>query len=90
MTGSPNDRESEANIDLNEDTTGALQMNNPEFNRHPQSGYRMLRDSGPVVTLPGVIPSRANADAQLVDRIERVVKSAMGTAVNVEKQWVFL
>ena len=28
----------------------------------------MLRDSGPVVTLPGIIPSRANADAHLVGR----------------------
>ncbi len=68
MTGAPDDRESEANIGLNGDTAGGLQMNNPEFNRHPQSGYRMLRDSGPVVTLPGMIPSRANADAHLVGR----------------------
>ena len=68
MTGTPDDSEREANIGLNEDTTGGLPMNDPEFNRHPQSGYRMLRDSGPVVTLPGIIPSRANADAHLVGR----------------------
>ena len=51
MTGTPDDSESEANIGLNEDTTGGLPMNDPEFNRHPQSGYRMLRDSGPVVKI---------------------------------------
>ena len=73
MTGAPDDSESEANIDLNEDTTGGLPMNDPEFNRHPQSGYRMLRDSGPVVTLPGIVPSRANADAHLVGRHADVV-----------------
>ena len=50
MTGASDDRESEANIGPNGDTAGGLPMNDPEFNRHPQSGYRMLRDSGPVVT----------------------------------------
>jgi len=48
-------------------------MGDPELNRHPQPGYRMLRDSGPVVRLPGVIPSRANADAHLVGRHADVV-----------------
>jgi cytochrome P450 len=33
----------------------------------------MLRDSGPVMTLPGMIPSRANADAHLVGRHADVV-----------------
>ena len=73
MTGAPDDRESEANIGPNEDTADGLPMNDPEFNRHPQSGYRMLRDSGPVVTLPGIVPSRANADAHLVGRHADVV-----------------
>jgi len=48
-------------------------MGDPELNRHPQPGYRMLRDSGPVVRLPGVIPSRANAAAHLVGRHADVV-----------------
>ena len=52
---------------------GGFDMNDPELNRHPQTGYRMLRDSGPVVRLPGMIPSRANADAHLVGRHADVV-----------------
>jgi len=48
-------------------------MGDPELNRHPQPGYRMLRDSGPVVRLAGVIPSRASADAHLVGRHADVV-----------------
>ena len=73
MTGAPDDREHDANVGLNVEAEDGLQMNNPEFNRHPQPGYRMLRDSGPVMTLPGMIPSRANADAHLVGRHADVV-----------------
>ena len=73
MTEAPDDREHEADIGLNGEAEGGLQMNNPEFNRHPQPGYQMLRDSGPVMTLPGMIPSRANADAHLVGRHADVV-----------------
>ena len=73
MTGAPDDREHEANVGRNGEAEDGLQMNNPEFNRHPQSGYRMLRDSGPVMTLPGMIPSRANAAAHLVGRHADVV-----------------
>ena len=54
--------------DTGPESEGGFDMGDPELNRHPQPGYRMLRDSGPVVTLPGVIPSRANADAHLVGR----------------------
>mgnify|MGYP001408862236 FL=1 len=73
MTGAPDDREHDANVGLDVEADDGLQMNNPEFNRHPQPGYRMLRDSGPVMTLPGMIPSRANADAHLVGRHADVV-----------------
>ena len=73
MTGAPDDREHDANVGLDVEADDGLQMNNPEFNRHPQSGYRRLRDSGPVMTLPGMIPSRANADAHLVGRHADVV-----------------
>ena len=73
MTGAPDDREHDANVGLNVEAEDGLQMNNPEFNRHPQPGYRMLRDSGPVMALPGMIPSRANADAHLVGRHADVV-----------------
>ena len=73
MTGAPDDREHAANVGPNGEAEDGLQMNNPEFNRHPQPGYRMLRDSGPVMTLPGMIPSRANADAHLVGRHADVV-----------------
>ena len=73
MTGAPDDREHEANVGRNGEAEDGLQMNNPEFNRHPQPGYQMLRDSGPVMTLPGMIPSRANADAHLVGRHADVV-----------------
>ena len=73
MTGAPDDREHEVNVGLNGEAEDGLQMNNPEFNRHPQPGYRMLRDSGPVMTLSGMIPSRANADAHLVGRHADVV-----------------
>ena len=54
--------------DIGPESEGGFDMGDPGLNRHPQSGYRMLRDSGPVVTLPGMIPSRANADAHLVGR----------------------
>ena len=73
MTEAPDDREHDAGVGLNVEAEDGLQMNNPEFNRHPQPGYRMLRDSGPVMTLPGMIPSRANADAHLVGRHADVV-----------------
>jgi cytochrome P450 len=73
MTEAPDDREHDANVGLNVEAEDGLQMNNPEFNRHPQPGYRMLRDSGPVMTLSGMIPSRANADAHLVGRHADVV-----------------
>ena len=73
MTGAPDDREHDANVGLNVEAEDGLQMNNPEFNRHPQPGYRILRDSGPVMTLSGMIPSRANADAHLVGRHADVV-----------------
>ena len=54
--------------DTGPESENGFDMGDPELNRHPQPGYRMLRDSGPVVRLPGVIPSRANADAHLVGR----------------------
>ena len=73
MTGAPDDREHEANVGLDVEADDGLQMNNPEFNRHPQSGYRMLRDSGPVVTMPGMVPSRGNTDAHIVGRHADVV-----------------
>ena len=59
--------------DTGPESEGGFDMGDPELNRHPQPGYRMLRDSGPVVRLPGVIPSRANADAHLVGRHADVV-----------------
>ena len=59
--------------DTEPELENGFDMGDPELNRHPQPGYRMLRDSGPVVTLPGVIPSRANADAHLVGRHADVV-----------------
>ena len=59
--------------DTGPESENGFDMGDPELNRHPQPGYRMLRDSGPVVTLPGVIPSRANADAHLVGRHADVV-----------------
>ena len=59
--------------DTGPESENGFDMGDPELNRHPQSGYRMLRDSGPVVTVPGVIPSRANADAHLVGRHADVV-----------------
>ena len=42
--------------DTGPESEGGFDMGDPELNRHPQLGYRMLRDSGPVVRLPGVIP----------------------------------
>ncbi len=48
-----------------EDGAAIALTDDPELNRHPQTGYQMLRDSGPVVSLPGVIPSRADADTQV-------------------------
>ena len=59
--------------DTGPESENGFDMGDPELNRHPQPGYRMLRDSGPVVTMPGVIPSRANADAHLVGRHADVV-----------------
>ena len=59
--------------DTGPESENGFDMGDPELNRHPQPGYRMLRDSGPVVRLPGVIPSRANADAHLVGRHADVV-----------------
>jgi len=59
--------------DTGPESEGGFDMGDPELNRHPQPGYRMLRDSGPVVTVSGVIPSRANADAHLVGRHADVV-----------------
>jgi cytochrome P450 len=59
--------------DTGPESENGFDMGDPELNRHPQPGYRMLRDSGPVVRLPGVIPSRANADAYLVGRHADVV-----------------
>ena len=59
--------------DTGPESEDGFDMGDPELNRHPQLGYRMLRDSGPVVRLPGVIPSRANADAHLVGRHADVV-----------------
>jgi len=59
--------------DTGPESEGGFDMGDPELNRHPQPGYRMLRDSGPVVRLPGVIPSRANAAAHLVGRHADVV-----------------
>ena len=59
--------------DTGPESEGGFDMGDPELNRHPQPGYRMLRDSGPVVRLPGVVPSRANADAHLVGRHADVV-----------------
>jgi len=59
--------------DTGPESENGFDMGDPELNRHPQPGYRMLRDSGPVVRLPGVIPSRANADAPLVGRHADVV-----------------
>ena len=63
--------------DTGPESENGFDMGDPELNRHPQPGYRMLRDSGPVVTVPGVIPStvntRANADAHLVGRHADVV-----------------
>jgi len=59
--------------DTGPESEGGFDMGDPELNRHPQPGYRMLRDSGPVVRLPGVIPSRADADAHLVGRHADVV-----------------
>jgi len=59
--------------DTGPESEGGFDMGDPELNRHPQPGYRMLRDSGPVVRLPGVIPSRASADAHLVGRHADVV-----------------
>ena len=59
--------------DTGPESENGFDMGDPELNRHPQPGYRMLRDSGPVVRLPGVIPSRATADAHLVGRHADVV-----------------
>jgi cytochrome P450 len=59
--------------DTGPESENGFDMGDPELNRHPQPGYRMLRDSGPVVRLPGVTPSRANADAHLVGRHADVV-----------------
>jgi len=59
--------------DTGPESENGFDMGDPELNRHPQPGYRMLRDSGPVVRLPGVIPSRASADAHLVGRHADVV-----------------
>ena len=59
--------------DTGPESENGFDMGDPELNRHPQPGYRMLRDSGPVVRLPGVIPSRANADGHLVGRHADVV-----------------
>jgi len=59
--------------DTGPESENGFDMGDPELNRHPQAGYRMLRDSGPVVSLAGVIPSRASADAHLVGRHADVV-----------------
>ncbi|MEE2768862.1 MAG: cytochrome P450 [Actinomycetota bacterium] len=60
MSINPNEEE--------QDEPGGLGMGDPESNRNPQRGYKMLRDVSPVVTISGVIPSRENADAHLVGR----------------------
>ena len=59
--------------DTGPESENGFDMGDPELNRHPQPGYRLLRDSGPVVALPGVLPSRTNADAHLVGRHADVV-----------------